>query len=260
MNDLMSENTIQQQRFWLVMLGCVGVLFLFEQFGLLEPLLLTAAKKLQPFQEFGTTVVRTVQYPYKIITLGMNSYKKIQNIEEQNARLIVQLSELEKLKTENSSLRETLQATASSHLTKREFVSILNYGKPLISRENATYESGDPAFIQGVFVGRVGALGRNQAELSLLSQQFVDPVVAKTATGVTGLLYGDGRQLVLRQLPIEQVIEVGQQVFTAGQNGVQPNWYIGRIREVIRHEGSPTQEATVDQGVSFFHSSMVEVP
>lgn len=253
------DHRLPYRQYWVGVLVGVCLLFLLEKLGGMVKIRGAAENFLQPSQQLGVQIISTVELPYRVITTSYRSYQSLQLLQVQYGQLAALVGQQTTLQTENETLRKMVNATMSSGEKKKILVPILGYSQPLIANQDHTYEVGDPVFIEGVLIGRVSRLSQNQAEVKLLSQLFTQPILAKTVSGSTGLIYGNGQDLVLKELPIEQQVEIGQQVYTVGQDGVMPNWYLGRIKELHRHEGAPTQEAVVEQGVSFFTNKMVEV-
>ncbi len=253
------ENKMEFQQYWLGFLLAILIFFVIENLGLLHSFKQVVERGMRPFQEFGTSFVSAVELPYRMSVSSYNAYQKIQNLEMRYGELASKLGEIENLKIENDELRKIAQATTSSGLKNKILTPILGYSQPIVADSQNLLQTGDPVFIQGVFIGRVGAVVQGQAQLVLFSQLFSQPIIAKTEGGATGLLFGNGRDVILKEIPIEKEVTVGQLIFTVGQENVLPNWFIGRIKAVTRHEGSPTQEALVDQGVSFYESKMVEI-
>lgn len=253
------ENKVELQQYWLGLIVVIIILLIVENIGLLNGVKAFAEKIAQPFQKFGVEVVSGIEMPYRVAQSSYNSYKKIQDLEVRYGELAAVVGQQANLQTENDELRKMLNATASTGQTDRILMPVLGYSQPLIANTQHNFQAGDPVFISGVFVGQVGKLEQDQAQIVLLSQVFAQPILAKTELGTTGLVYGNGKDVLMKEIPIEQQIQLGQKIFTSGQDSILPNWYIGRIKEVQRHEGSPTQEAVLDQGVSFFEAKMVEI-
>ncbi len=253
------ENKAGIQHYWLGVLFGLGLLLVLEQLGMTNELRSLTEKLVQPVQILAAQSVRIMEVPFQMVAISYRSYQHIQDLEKQNADLAAQVSQQLNLVMENQELRKMVNATASSGEKAKILAPILSYSQPLISNPNHTFATGDPVFIQGVFVGQIGKITQNQAEITLLSQLYQQPILAKMVSGTTGLIYGNGKDVVLKEVPIEEQLTVGELVFTAGQDGVLPNWAIGHIKEVHRQDGSPNQTAIVDQSVSFFTEKMVEV-
>jgi cell shape-determining protein MreC len=216
-------------------------------------------KMLGPTQKIGVQFSLFVSLPYRMMLANYHSYQTLQLLESQSSQLAAALGQQQTLETENKALRSMVNATTSSREKQKILEPILGYSQPTIGNWDQAAQVGDPVFIDGELVGLVSRVSQNQAGITLLSQDYSQPLLARTSAGTTGMIYGNGQDLLLKQIPIEQQVAPGQIVYTAGQDGILPNWYIGTITEVHRHEGTPTQEAVVTQGVSFFTSQMVEV-
>lgn len=253
------ENKIELQQYWLGIIILTGVLLVVENLSGLQRFRGVIERVAQPFQKVGVEVVHAIELPYRVAEESYNSYRKIQDLELRYGEMAAVVGQQANLQMEIDELRKMLNATASTGQTERILMPILGYSQPIIANTQHNFETGDPIFINGVFVGQVGKLSQNQAQVNLFTQLFSQPILAKTETGTTGLVFGTGKEIIMREIPIEQQVSVGQKVFTSGQERILPNWYIGRVREIERHEGSPTQSVYIDQGVSFFEAKMVEI-
>jgi cell shape-determining protein MreC len=99
----------------------------------------------------------------------------------------------------------------------------------------------------------------NQSEIGLLSQESGPTILAKTESGVQGLIRGDGKRVLLTEIPVDVTLNVGERIVTQGQEGVAPNMFIGRISAVRNDPASAVQTALIEQLVSFYEASIVEV-
>ena len=52
---------------------------------------------------------------------------------------------------------------------------------------------------------------------------------------------------------------VGERVLTLGQPGVPSNLYVGSIQNLLTKSADPVQSAVLEQYVSFYEASLVEV-
>ena len=81
----------------------------------------------------------------------------------------------------------------------------------------------------------------------------------RTESGVEGVIFGDGKNVVMHHIPREIQVTEGERVFTIGQQGIQKNMFVGKIGRITADPSAPTKEAVIDQYVSFFDSVLVEV-
>jgi cell shape-determining protein MreC len=253
-----------QKFIWIIVGSVILLAAVFEYAGLLQWLRQVGEFVLRPLKQSAIIGVKQVLYPVEISRIAFKKYTYILDLELRYAESAAQLGELENLRQENTELRRLLedgQATASTRVNHRRLVSILSYSQPVIAAgQEDGIQEGDLVFVSGVCVGRVKIVSEHQASVRLLNE--ADPVgvlLAKTQSGATGIIKGTGTQILLTEVPIDVSVGIGERVETMGQVGVAGSMYLGRVQEIRRAEGSPTQSLVIDQGVSFFRSSVVEV-
>lgn len=243
-------------------LGIITVSVL-EYAGLLIWLRSGISQVTQPVRETAVQLASSLRQPIDLVRVATRKYTYVLDLELRYAEQSAKLSELEQLRKENQDLRAALEkdSTASSFFQAKRYSSVISYAPPSIDVGTADgLQGGELVFVLGTCIGKVHAVERHHAQVKLLSSFGEDDVLlAKTDTGTSGIVRGDRTRVLLTEIPIEASVQVGQRVETAGQLGVQSGLYIGRVTEIIRREGSPTQTAVIDQGVSFFRSSIVEV-
>lgn len=226
----------------------------------------------QPIRTATVHALATLRTPVEFARISAIKYTYFLDLELKYSEAMNQLSELERLKQENQDLKKLLEgssqdgtASSSAIIGSRRFVPIISYAQPTISIGSADgVDGGEVVRVSGVFVGKVTVVAEHQAQVRLLqTASITDPVLGKikseSGDSISGIVTGNGTQVMMKEIPIEAVVEAGQQVETIGQFGIQPGLYIGRVKEVLREEGSPTQTIILDQGVSFFRTTLVEV-
>jgi len=259
-----SQKNRAQVNIWL---GAAVAVFLFavlEYAGMLGWLRSGLEIGVSPLLQGGARVVRIVRLPAEWVRVATRRYTYVLDLELRYAEGAAQLSELEKLRQENAALRallESEQASGGSKVRQRRIGSILSYAQPTISLGRVDgIQDNYLVFVSGTLIGRVSQASDHESQIRLLPAfGDADVLLAETEVGVSGLLLGDGREILLKEVPIDASIQVGQRVETSGQVGVLPHLYLGRISSIRREEGSPTQTAIIDQGISFYRSSIVEV-
>lgn len=194
---------------------------------------------------FGQAVLRTEQ---------------VRELERGYAIALAQLSELEQLRQENQILREMLENTDRTLETKRITAPIVSLSVPAISAgEQEGVVSGSMVGARGILLGRVKEVSMHQSTVELFSGPASAPVLVKTESGVQGLVQGNGQQVILTQIPREEAIAGGQRVITLGQPGISSGLLVGTVGEIITRDSAPVQSAVVNQPVSFYEVSIVEV-
>jgi cell shape-determining protein MreC len=202
--------------------------------------------------------------PAEWVRVATKKYTYVLDLELRYAESAAQLSEFDRVRKENAALRALLeyeQASGAAKPRQRKIASVLSYAQPTISvGQDDGIQEGYLVFVHGVFIGKISKVSAHEAQVKLLAAfSDTDVILVQTEVGVTGLVSGDGRDVVMREIPIDAAIQVGQRIESSGQVGVLPQLYMGRIVSIRRNEGSPTQTAVIDPGVSFYNTSIVEV-
>lgn len=245
---------------WLIAGGLLIIIGVAELVGVLQPLRRFGEQITQPFLRTSSAVVYSTLFPYRMITNAHQSYSRIQDLELRYSEVLAQLGELQSLRAENEELRKVLGVAPSDIRHKRMITTIIGYGQPLIEKHAQDFISeGNMVLIAQTLIGRIGKVSEGQAEVQLLLHPLSQSILAKTESGISGIVAGNGRQVLLKEVPIEAELKVGEQVTTLGQLGIQSDVFIGKIQSLHREDGSPTQTAILDQGVSFYESRVVEV-
>ncbi|MBD3279855.1 MAG: hypothetical protein GF390_04075 [Candidatus Pacebacteria bacterium] len=247
-------------RNWLVLLFITGVLWFLEFLGLITPVKAIGAQVLNPWQQFNVKVVRQAVEPVQQLQIAFKAARKVQDLERRLAVAQAQLGELDVLKAENAALKAMLE----NH-DRRLVDSVIT--SPIISFANPAVAAGSQ---QGVRVGQMvikedtllGVITKadlNQAQLVLLWQQDAPKILAKTQQGAKGLVQGDGRQVILTEVPVEFSLTVGDRVVSLGQPGIERDVFIGTVREIKSPPSAAVKTAVLEQYISFYDSVVVEV-
>jgi|SRR5579859_275376 len=250
-------------RNYLLVGAAIAMIFAVLEFlGLFTPVRARLEKILSPARFLGAEIVAWVDSPYFVLQNSFQGYQHVQDLEIHYAQAVAQLDELENLRSENQELKQLLEKTAtasSERTTTTQIVSpILAYGQPYIGKGSMDgVTEGDMVFISDTLVGRVGGVSSYQAEIILLQAANSTPVLAKTESGVTGIVQGDGKQVLLKELPADADVKIGERVLTAGQEGVPQSISLGIVRSVEKRPNAATQTAVIDQIVSFYQSQLV---
>lgn len=254
----------RQLNVWTVAVFAVFLLAVLEYAGLLRWPRAGAERMVQPFLASSAQVVRTVRLPAEWLRIATKKYSYVLDLELRYAESAAQLSEFDRVRKENEALRALLeyeQASGAAQPRQRKIASVLSYAQPTISLgQDDGIKEGYLVFVHGALVGKISKASAHEAQVKLLAAfSDTDVLLVQTEVGVSGLVSGDGRDVVMREIPIDAAIQIGQRIETSGQVGVLPQLYIGRILAIRRDEGSPTQTAVIDPGVSFYRTSIVEV-
>lgn len=221
----------------------------------------------QPLVKLNVGIAEELTLPFRAAHQSLRNYEYVQDLELRYAETVAQLAEIDALKKENDELKKQLnpqqvdqKISADSGVGQRFILPIIAYGQPTISfTANDQVQEGMPVLYAQTLLGRIGKITQNQAQVALLSERGADPVLVRTESGVTGVIVGDGRKVVMAEIPIEVDVRVGERVVTVGQSLIAQGLSVGRVQSIEKTQGAPTQAAVIDQVVSFYDAQSVEV-
>ena len=190
-----------------------------------------------------------------------NLTARLEDLEYRYREAAVKLSALESLEGENQELRRLLENTdrkLESSLISRPIVA---FSKPVVALGSQDgVKAGSMVLGQGVLLGIVSEVSTQQAEVLLLKEMMQTGVLAKTETGVEGLVRGDGREILLTQVDSDADLLPGQRVVSLGQEGIRQGVLIGQIATVKEQDpAAATQVAIIEQLFSFYELALVEL-
>lgn len=238
----------------------MGLLVVSEFVGLTSPLRASGER----WWRFWTTRVNQLTFAIAQPLINLQSLsasqRRIRDLELQYAQSLAQITELEQLRQENQSLRALLGS--STTLQDRGVIAspIIAYGRPLMAAGSQEgIQPGMMVLVADTLIGVVTEVSTTQSQVALLHQETAPQVLAKTEAGVTGIIRGNGQRVIMTEVPIEQTVSVGQRVVTQGQDGIAPNVVIGTVAEVRAEPTSAVQALVIEQIVSFYETSILEV-
>jgi len=250
-------------KWWAMSSLAILAVAVLEYAGLLQWMRSLGNAVTQPLRQATVQLGQHAIYQVNFARVALKKYTYVLDLELRYAEAAAQLGEIQQLKSENEQLKHQLSASAtqSGEVSHRQFAPVISYTQPTIGSGSVNgVEIGKLVFVSGVAIGRVSLVERQEASIQLFSEHSVhEVIIAQTESGVSGILNGSGGQVRLEELPIEANVHEGERVITTGQVGVRPGVYLGRIKEIRRQEGAATQEAVLDEGVSFYRSAAVEV-
>ena len=187
--------------------------------------------------------------------------QRLEDLEYRYREASVQLTELAALREENQALRALLEnsdrALSKNLITK----PISSLAKPVLAiGSDSGLQVGSLVLGEGNLLGIVEEVSQQQARVLLLKNMLEQGIVAKTESGVMGIVKGDGRNILLTEVASEETLNLRERVVTVGQEGIPPDIFIGRIISLKEiNPAKSTQEAILQQDVNFYELSLVEV-
>jgi len=207
-------------------------------------------------------VQRTTQ-----LNKGFGSFKKIfnsathiQDLESRLAESTAALTELESLKKENQELRFLLENTDRPQTRTTLLRPVVSLTKPAVSGgENISLEKGSLVLSRETLLGQLSKIGLYESQVVLLHEKESIPILAKTESGVEGIIRGNDKKIIFTEVAKTDQLVVGDKIFTMGQNQVEQGILIGHISFINYEISDSAQTAIIEQYVSFFESPVVEV-
>ncbi|MBT2688093.1 rod shape-determining protein MreC [Bacillus sp. ISL-47] len=226
-------------------------------------------------------VQNAVSRPVNYVAGFFENVQDLQNTYKENKELKTRLdelarleSEVQRLKKDNTELREILdkkdslsefepkQATVIGRNPDRwHELLIINKGK------NAGIEPNMAVITSKGLIGKVKSSNTFTSTVQLLSS--MDPtnrISAKIQAGENnffGLIEGYDKEkglLLLKRIPYDAKVEKGQNVITSGLGGVFPESLpIGKVVDVVPDEFGLTQTAYIEPGADFYDIGHVMV-
>jgi len=187
--------------------------------------------------------------------------QKLEDLEYRYREASVQLTELEALREENQALRDLLENTNRALGKNLITRPISSFAKPVLAiGSDSGLQPGSLVLGEGNLLGIVEGVSQQQARVLLLKNMLDQGVVAKTESGVKGIVKGDGKNILLTEVASEETLNLRERVVTVGQEGIGPDIFIGRIISFKELDpAKSTQQAILQQDVNFYELSLVEV-
>lgn len=213
-----------------------------------------------PVRNIATSVVSVATLPFKVFFSGVEKQERLLQLSNQVSQMEARIAALEYVEQENKALRELLEN--SDRTLDQTYITtpIVSLSYPAIAAGSADGMTvGRAVVLSGTVVGMISDVSMHQSQVTLLSSTHLKPLLVRTESGVEAIIQGDGRSVLMRHIPREVTLVEGERVFTKGQEGIRKNMFVGRVGRVSADPSAPTQEATIEQYVSFFDATLVEV-
>ena len=183
-------------------------------------------------------------------------------LKDKNLDLLVDFSEVQKLKEENAALKDQFQTTnpRSYDLLPAKIVGrtadfVVDKG------ERDGVKEGQAVVFKNNLVGKVRKASSNLSKVELVfnSSSFT----AKTMTkNVSGIVKSDGKAITFNNVILSDKIEVGQIIVTKGDVdlrgiGSPPDLIVGRITSIDKKPSSLFQKAKLESFIDFNNLDMV---
>ena len=170
------------------------------------------------------------------------------------------LSQLDRFKKENQSLRQLLEIKDQSESLGLLTTPIYSSGQALVAVGSSEgVKPGSLVFINQVLVGVVDQAWSHTARVKLFDKDPNLSLLVKTQSGVSGLMQQKKGQLELTEIPANLQVKLHEPVYTSGQPGIPAGLLVGLVSSKPPETSQSTYTVKIDPGVSFYQQSVVRI-
>lgn len=163
--------------------------------------------------------------------------------------------ELAQLRQENYLLKQAL-----SQRDQLKEKRILSHPYQLIAADgSSSLRLGSMVSSSGVLLGTISQSSAYAGRIKLLRETTTQPILVITDSGLQGIIRGDGKNILLTEVPHKLKLAVGEKLTTVGQIEIAPGMLVGFIEKVVGEPSDPAQTAVVKQPVEFRQLETVEI-
>lgn len=186
---------------------------------------------------------------------------QLEDLQYRYSEAAAELGRLRQLEEENTALTAMLADEQLRRETVTITAPITSFAQTFVAAgSDSGVREGAAVLANGSLLGLVESVSATQARVLLLTNMLEGGIVAETATGVRGLIKGNGRDALLTEVESTADLTRGELVYTVGQMGVPRGLLLGRIAQLIEQNPSQaTRTARLEQLVNFYELSLVEI-
>ena len=163
--------------------------------------------------------------------------------------------ELRLLKQENFLLKQAL-----NQRNQLQDKRVLSHPYQLIAAdESSPLTIGSMVSSNGVLLGTIAQASAYAGRVRLLRETTTQPILVVSDSGVQGLIRGDGKNILMTEVPHKLNLAIGEKLMTVGQIEIAPGLLIGFIEKIVGDPSDPSQTALVKQPVEFRELETVEI-
>lgn len=192
-------------------------------------------------------------------------------LKDKNLSVVVQNSEIEKLKKENSALRDQFQTPnpKSYNLLPAQIIGAPSFIPGVTIPTNFILDKGEQDNIKvslavvfkNNLIGKIIQTSSNLSKAEVIVNNS-SSFTAKTQGDVLGVIKGDGKTMTFDNVLLSENIKVGDIVTTKGDISIKgigypPDIIVGKIMSIDKNPSSLFQKARVESFVDFSKLSMV---
>ena len=213
-----------------------------------------------PFSQSVAHVGRQVRSLSTPLIRGFQEQQTADALSQQLSTAQANAVQVAQLQAENAQLRELLENRHLTYKPRRIARPIVSSLAPLVwLGEQNDVKEGWQVLYKDTLLGRVTQVDGQYARVGLLSADDELSVLVQTASGIKGLTHSSNGRVVVTNVAPEALITVGERITTVGQPGISPGKLVGVVSAIERDDKTAAQQLVVDQLVSFYQTSIVEL-
>jgi rod shape-determining protein MreC len=242
------------------LIAIVFVFTLFEFVGWFGGVRSIGQALMRPVLEYNVAIFQKAKATNDSLALTFRKSEYIRQLEQQQTQALVKLTRLERLEKENDELRRILGDVGERGLESIIVAPVISFAYPTIgvgSKDGVVL--GNMVLSNQVLLGIIETVGDNQSRVALLNQKGKNRILAKTQSDISGLVEGDGRNILLTHVPRDIEVLVGERVVTLGQEGIEGGVLIGEVQSVDTNPSTATLRIIIRQPTTFYDAVVMEV-
>jgi len=208
-------------------------------------------KIFSPFQSFFWQKLHFLSSLSENVLNLKNLSKENQELKKENLELTAEIEKLKEAKKECDFFKNDFETeTQNFQYAIARVVGRTNDGDTLLIDKGKNEEVFESEVVLGqgkVLLGKIQKVYQNFSKLKLISSNDFKVLVRKEGSEKNLLLEGKGNlNLLLNFIPKEFDLKAGEKIFTSpSQTDFPPSVLIGEIKEVIKKETLPYQQAKI---------------
>lgn len=246
------------QQYFLFGLSIFVLLFL-QFLGLLNLSLL--AKLADSWKGANYRFLQKVNQPFRRIAMMWQLTARLEDLQYRYSEAAAITVQVDTLQKENQELHKLLENTDRAYRQVIVAAPVVSFAQSYVAvGSDDGVKTGSAVLYKDTLLGLIGEVEERQANVLLLSQMTNRSILAETNTGLKGIVKGNGREVLLTEIPSDANLELGQLVFTSSQLGIEKGLFIGRVSRIIdENQALATKTAVIEQMINFFEVSLVEI-
>ncbi|MBP7875581.1 hypothetical protein KA012_01120 [Candidatus Woesebacteria bacterium] len=241
-------------------IASIVVLVVLEMMGGVNYLQRAIFPIVEPLSQQVIRSANGISWPLRFISQHYSAQQRSQQLAEQLAESEGKIAQLELLQAENKELRSLLENRHLEVKPRRLARPIVSSIVPLVwLGESSDVKEGWIVLYKDTVLGRVMSVNGQYARIGLLASSEDVTMLVQTSGGVKGIARARAGRVTITNVAPEAIVSEGERVVTVGQPGIAPGKFVGLIDEVEKDPNTSSQVIFIDQLVSFYQTTVVEI-